>query len=124
VTEHRGNEKQEPSQPDHPTTFSAEREPEKTRGLPIKWQIPEDLISRYATNLVVQHTEHEFTISFFEAEPPILLGTPEERQAALEQISSVPLKCVARVTVSASRMPEFVRVLQNSLERYQSELKR
>jgi hypothetical protein len=34
------------------------------------------------------------------------------------------LKCVARVTVSASRMPEFVRVLQNSLERYQSELKR
>jgi len=85
VTEHRGNEKQEPSQPDHPTTFSAEHEPEKTRGLPIKWQIPEDLISRYATNLVVQHTEHEFTISFFEAEPPILLGTPEDSTLAIQE---------------------------------------
>ncbi len=33
--------------------------------LPIEWNYPENIVSKYATNLVVQHTEHEFIIILF-----------------------------------------------------------
>jgi hypothetical protein len=34
--------------------------------LPIEWHVPDELVTRYANNLLVQHTEHEFILSFFE----------------------------------------------------------
>ena len=45
-----------------------EKKTEETK-LPIEWYIAEDLKSQYATNIVIQHTDQEFLISFFE--PPI-----------------------------------------------------
>lgn len=92
----------------------------RTGIVPIEWHVPENIVSQYATNLVVQHSEHEFRLYFFEIQPPLLLGTPEERQAKLEQIESVRAECVARIIVAAERMPEFVRVLQENLDRYLS----
>lgn len=88
--------------------------------LPIDWQFPKDLSSRYATHLIVQHTEHEFVLSFFEILPPTIFGSPEAISAQLEQLSSIPAECVGRIVVAAERMPAFVAVLQENLERYQS----
>lgn len=86
--------------------------------LPIEWYVPTEVPGRYATNLVVQHTEHEFVISFFEALPPIAFGSPEETRAQLEKLGTVRLECVARVIVSPRRMTEFVKVLQHNLDNY------
>jgi hypothetical protein len=88
--------------------------------LPIEWHFPSNIVGRYATNIVVQHTEHEFIVSFFEAYPPIVLGDPKERQATLEQLSSVPAVCVARLIVAPERLAEFVKVLQDNLEKHSS----
>ena len=88
------------------------------KGLPLEWIVDEDTPCQYATNLVVQHTEHEFIISFFRASPPILLGTMDEVKEQLKDIQSVPAQCVARVVVAVSRMPEFVQVFQQNLENY------
>lgn len=88
------------------------------RALPLEWLVDEDTPCRYATNLVVQHTEHEFTISFFRASPPILLGSVDEIKEQLKNVQSIPAQCVARVVVAGSRMPEFVQVLQDNLETY------
>lgn len=88
--------------------------------LPLEWHVPEDVSSRYATNLIVQHSEHEFIISFFEAVPPLVLGEPEEVRTQLEKLGTIQARCVARVIVAAGRMPEFVRVLQGNLENYLS----
>ena len=88
--------------------------------LPIDWQYPKDLSSRYATHLVVQHTEHEFVLSFFEILPPAIFGAPEVVTAKIEQMTSIEAECFARIVVAANRMPEFVRVLQENLERYRS----
>jgi hypothetical protein len=96
-----------------------EREPEGL-ALPLVWRVPEDISTRYATNLVVQHSEHEFIISFFEAIPPLLIGEPAEIRAELEKLGDIEARCVARVVVAAKRMPEFVRVLQQNLEKYLS----
>lgn len=38
--------------------------------------------SVYATNVTVQHTPHEFVISFYEAHPPLIVGSQEERGTA------------------------------------------
>jgi len=92
-----------------------DQKPEQV-AVPIQWHVPEDLTCQYATNLVVQHTEHEFVISFFRTAPPLIVGTPEETRAQLEQIGYVRADCVARIVVAASRMPDFVQVLQGSLE--------
>jgi hypothetical protein len=51
---------------------------------------------------------------------PLLLGSPEERKAQLEQIKSVRAECVARIIVAAERLPEFVEVIQGQLEVYRS----
>jgi len=104
--------------------------PEETNGddmpedlgvaLPIEWYIPESITSHYTTNYVVQHTEHEFIISFFEVPTPILLGPPDEVRNAARQMESVRATCVARVVIAAGRMPDFVRILQENLETYRA----
>jgi hypothetical protein len=86
--------------------------------LPIEWYYPEDIISRYATNMVVQHTEHEFIISFFEIQPPVVLGEIEAREAQLDKIESVRANCIARVIVAPERLAEFIQVLQDNWDKY------
>ncbi|MGC9346586.1 MAG: DUF3467 domain-containing protein [Anaerolineae bacterium] len=75
--------------------------------------------SVYATNMTVQHTPHEFVISFYEAHPPVILGSPEEREAQLQAIDHVYAPCVARITVAASRMGSMIKALQENFESYQ-----
>ncbi len=88
--------------------------------LPIKLHFPLDVQGRYATNMVVQHTEHECIISFFEAYPPMLPVDSKEREAALEQIETVPAVCVSRIIVAPKRLAEFVQVLQDAVDKYSS----
>jgi hypothetical protein len=88
--------------------------------LPVEWYIPDDMVSQYATNMLVQMNPHEFIISFFQLYPPPVLGSPEEQKAKLAAMTSVRATCVSRVIVAAERMPEFVRVLQETLARYTS----
>lgn len=87
-------------------------------GLPIEWHIPEDLESKYATNLVIQNTPNEFILSFFETRPPLLLGTKEEQATKLKEMESVRATCISRIVVAPERMNEFVKIIQESLEKF------
>jgi hypothetical protein len=86
--------------------------------LPIEWHVPDELVTRYANNLLVQHTEHEFILSFFELQPPLTVGSPEEQAAQLQAVGAVRAECVARVVISASRMASFVETLRSSSEKF------
>jgi len=86
------------------------------REVTIEWHVPESIVNRYATNMVVQGTGEEFIISFFELLPPLLFGSPDDLEK-LENLTSVRAECIARVTVSAERMPKFVQALQLQLEK-------
>ena len=79
--------------------------------------------ARYAQNFVIQHSEHEFLISFFEIWPPMLLGEPEVIAKRAEAIKSVPARCVGQIIVSAERMPDLIRVLQDNMTQYLSSLR-
>ena len=78
----------------------------------VEWQIPDDFPTPNATNIVVQHTQHEFIISLFEILPPVLVGTQEEQRQQARDLASLKAKCVARVIIAAGRMPEFLQVMQ------------
>ncbi len=92
---------------------------EEGRDLPLEFHTAPELMSRYATNFVIQHTDQEFILSFFEAKPPLLLGTPEERATQLRSIDSVRADCVARLIISPRRMADLIKVLQQNYSTYQ-----
>ena len=88
--------------------------------IPLDWRVPDDLVTRYATNLVIQHTEHEFTIMFFEAKKPVIIGPEPYVQAKLDDLDCIPADCVARVVVAPERMGEFAQVFQDSYRKHQT----
>ena len=88
--------------------------------LPIEWHSPEELVSRYANNIIVQHTPHEFIVSFFETRPPLVVGEPEELAKQLESMKSVRSVCVARIIINPDRMGEFIKALQVNYQNYLS----
>jgi hypothetical protein len=77
------------------------------------WSFPDDLVSGYATNMLVQTGENELYVSFFEAPPPVLLA-PED----VKSLESVKAECIARVVISPDRMPKFIEVLQKQLDAF------
>jgi len=85
--------------------------------LPLEWSIPDNVIARYATNIVVQRAEHEFIISFFEVKPPLLLGTPDEIIEQAKKLNVVRANCVAQIIVASDKMPSFVEALEKNLKK-------
>ena len=88
--------------------------------LPVEFVFPEPPITRFADHMLIQHTEHEFIVSFFESASPVLLGKPEDNLEALKRLGSVKAYCVARIVISAGRMPSMVKALQENLATYQA----
>ena len=78
----------------------------------VRWNFPPNVISRYATNMLVQHTEDEFVISFFEIHPPVIIPDTEQLPEFVEA------DCVARVIVNENRMEQFIEALQTNLDHY------
>ncbi len=82
--------------------------------VPIRFEVPSNLVTRYATNIVAQPGDYEIIISFFEAHPPIIFGPQSVADSPI-----VPAECVARVAVAAGRLPDFITVLQAALEQHE-----
>jgi len=85
---------------------------------PIEWQIPDDFLARYATNILVQSGENEYFVSFFETKPPFLLGTPEQISEQANSLKAVKAHCVAQVIIPEEKMPGFIEALQNSMKKH------
>lgn len=97
-----------------------EQQEEQIYRLPIEWHYPEGFQSVYATNFVVQHTDHEFYLSFSDFPPPMVLGTDADKREQLEHLESVQASAVARIVVTRERMPELIELLQDNLRKYQN----
>ncbi len=82
------------------------------KGVPIKFNIPPTLITRFASNMVIQTFENEFKISFFEINPEIRLDPSDEIP------DEVLADCVASVIVNANKLPSFIKILQKQVDNY------
>ncbi len=85
--------------------------------IPIEWYFPEGQRGIFANHMLVQFDKHEYQVSFFELPPPIVIGEPEMMQDQIDQLKKVRATCVARIIISAERMPSFVKALQDNLDR-------
>ena len=91
------------------------------RSVPLIWTDKDEQPVMFANQILAQHVNEEFLISFGQVSPPAILGSDEERQEALTRVEFVPVRTVARVGMPAQRMREFVAVMQQSLEQYERE---
>lgn len=93
-------------------------ENQKGQSLPIEWYVPEGLPQLYANNLVIQHTDSEFILSFFAAQLPILLEEDPVSAARLGQIDTLRARCVAQIIISPPRMKGFLDALERNYARF------
>jgi hypothetical protein len=98
-------------------TVKSEKEQPGEISVPLEWNVSNDIVARYATNMVVQRLENEFLITFFEVKPPILLGEPDQIAKRVKELKSIQANCVAQVIVAADKMPSFVKALETNLQR-------
>jgi hypothetical protein len=77
--------------------------------------LPEDVKLEFADGLNVIYTGHEFILSFMQIQYPLVSRPPTEEE--IREMAPVKQKCIARVVVPATRMEEFVGVLQQNLEK-------
>ena len=82
----------------------------------IKWNIPETIITRFASNMVVQTIEGHFKLLFFEIKPEIHLVPP----ATLP--SEIVAECVGSIIVPPDKLHAFIKVLTRQLQQYQAAL--
>jgi len=86
---------------------------EKNPGhIPISWNIPEGVITPYASNMFIQTIEKEFKISFFETKPPLLFDDTDATPA------SVRADYVAGVIVAHYKLQTFINALQKHLDKH------
>ena len=91
-------------------------EPSKQeRALPIQWHVPDTIVPRFASNMVVQSFENIFKISFFEIKPEIHLIPPQTPE------SSIRADCVASIIVTPDKLSQMVEVLQRQLKKPESD---
>ena len=96
-----------------------QEQPEATEiSLPVNWHFPEGIQSRYANNILVQTGQFEFIISFFEMQPPLLLGSPDENKKRLETLGEIQAECVGKIVVPHELVPAIISVLQTEYDRF------
>lgn len=78
--------------------------------LPIKWNVPETVITRFASNLVVQRVEGYFKLLFFEIKPDISVVELNEPP------SEVVADCVGSIIVPPEKIQAIIDLLTRQLE--------
>jgi len=81
--------------------------------LSIRWNIPETIITRFASNMVLQNIEGYFKLSFFEIKPEINFTAPKKPP------TEIVADCVGSVIVPPDKLFAIVEVLANALQQYQ-----
>lgn len=79
----------------------------------IEREFPADQVPIYANHFVVQHDGPECYLMFFQIQPPVAVG--KRKVTAKAKTTSVKAKCVTRIVMSADRIPDVIRAMQDNL---------
>ena len=90
----------------------------KVKQVPLKWEVSDNIVSRFVTHVTVQFNDDYFVIAFFETLPPLLIGSGEDVARQLENIASVKAQCVGRFIVPASVYPGIVQAITETQKKY------
>ena len=67
-------------------------------------------------NLIATSEGDVIHLSIGTTQPPPIMGTPEERIEQVKNISFIPVKPVARTTVTLESLKQFVEILNEAVE--------
>ncbi len=102
-----------------PATKKTARTEDNVIAVPFIREYPPGQVGVLANSFVIQHDGPEFHLLFFQNHPPVILGeTEEEIKKAAKEVKAVKSVCVARLIVSAERLPSFIRAMQENLEKH------
>ena len=89
------------------------------RDVPVTWENVEDVPVFFANQYVCQFNQDEFILTLGQMTPPMLLGDLEERAEQLQRLGSVPVKPLARIAFTYSRLVELINVLEANRWQYE-----
>lgn len=84
----------------------------------VRRKFPENLETHFANHTVAQFDADYFILSFFQAWPPIIMGTEEEKKEQLGQLEEIEAKCVARIVLTLDQMEDYAESVAEILENY------
>jgi hypothetical protein len=70
----------------------------------------------FANHMLVQSDESMVYLTFFQAQPPVILGNAEEVRRQVEELTEMPAKMVAQVLVPRDRIAKFVKAIAANIE--------
>ncbi|MCX5752198.1 MAG: DUF3467 domain-containing protein [Candidatus Krumholzibacteria bacterium] len=92
-----------------------------SKKLRIKYNYPKELASHFVNNIMVQHQSDFFVLQFFELWPPAIIGeTEKEKEEKLEEMTEVEATCVSRIVLTPSKMREFMKLMTENLQNYET----
>lgn len=87
--------------------------------IPLAWIGAEELPVHLINQFVCQFNQDEFILTLGQTVPPAIIGaTQQERAEQLEGIAYVPVKPIARLAFTRSRLVEYIATLQANLDQY------
>lgn len=75
----------------------------------------------FVNHLIVQNDRNEFLLTLGQLTPPLVLGTPEEQADRLRALPYVPVQVIGRFSLTAQRLGEFIKVMQEQLQRFEQQ---
>lgn len=85
--------------------------------VPLTWVGTEEIPVVFVNQMLGQVDDRgDILLSFGQATPPALIGTAQEQAAQAQRLAYVPVKPIARFTMSRSRVVDLVNVLQQLLQ--------
>lgn len=86
--------------------------------LPIVYTSGDDAPILFANQFTIQFHQDEFILTIAQIQPPILLGSAEERRALAARLTHVPIRTLVRVGMTRTRLAELAEILAGHLQRY------
>jgi hypothetical protein len=95
----------------------ATEEPEGVQ-LPSVWVGADETPIAFANQFVCQFQPNEFVLTIGQASAPILLGTPDQIREQVEELSFIPVRTLARIGLTRTRVQELIAALQANLDNH------
>lgn len=90
-------------------------------GKPVKidYVFPDGRKSTFVNHATISHTEEgEFHVCFYEIAHPMIMGDEGAIAKALSELDSVQAECVAKLVISAERLPKMIGALATNYNKY------
>ena len=84
----------------------------KTAGKLLSIGYPQTGLGLFSNHMLAQDTGTEFHLSFFQLQPPFIVGTDDDTKAAVEKLERITAEPVARIIVPHSLIPSIIEVLE------------